>query len=140
MKLLIFYVCIGLCVLLSISVKGDAKTNLIKNVYCDATEEINQYDREFEQKEKEAQQLVFGAFATMAQNLFNIVQNPNNPTNVAKNVAEMIASIINTGMTIMRNLPHEITVEERQKFISEIMTSLELELKKLGLTKSRLAA
>ncbi|MDR3550295.1 MAG: hypothetical protein P4L31_02695 [Candidatus Babeliales bacterium] len=132
-----FLVALILASFLSLQAHTD-QTTAVKAGYLDIVEDINPFDQEFEQKEKEVQQVVFGAFATIAQNLFNIVQNPKNPTNVANNVAAMIASIVSTGMTITRNLPAEVTIQERQQFVDELMITLERELKALGVTKRAL--
>lgn len=114
----------------------DKQTTAVKAGYFDIVETVNPFDQEFERQEKETQQIVFGAFANIVQNLFCIVQNPKNPTNVANNIASMIASIVSTGMTITRNMPPEISMEERQQFIDELMDALERELAALNLTRT----
>lgn len=105
------------------------QTTATKSGYLDVTEEINPYDQQFAEQEKEIQQAVFGSFASIVQNLFCIMQNPKNPTNVATNVAAMVASIVSTGMTVTRNVANELTIEERQQFIDELMVALERELR-----------
>ena len=131
---------ITLSITACLSLPAQDDQNILKGGYFDATEEINLFDRQFEQKEKETEQVVFGAFANIVQNLFNIVQNPNDPTTVVNNVASMIAKIVGTGITIVRSMPIDITVEERQQFIDELQMSLEREMRSLMITRSSFAA
>ena len=99
-----------------------------KSGYFDVIEDVNPYDQEFARQEQERQKVVFGAFSGIVQNLFCIVQDPKNPTNIANNVAAMVASIISTGMTVTRGMPSQSAIEERQQLISEIMVAIEREL------------
>lgn len=103
----------------------------------DATEEINMLDRQYnETKEKQDEtQVVLGTFANLVQNMVNIAVNPHNPSNVANNIIQMIAGIVGTSVQLSRNLPIDISIEERQQFLNDLEDCLKKELRSLVIAK-----
>ncbi|MCX5922409.1 MAG: hypothetical protein NTX86_03705 [Candidatus Dependentiae bacterium] len=139
MKLVSPFFAILLCSLafFSTQINAASKPNKPKpqTPKVDATQEVNQLNAAHETA---TEQIVLGTFANLVQNFFNIVQNPHNSTNVGTNVTQMVAGIVSAALQIMKNLPEDITAEEKQYCLDELETTLRQSLRTLALAQKAL--
>lgn len=73
----------------------------------------------------------------MVQNFFSIVQNPHDTAHVGANITQMLAGIVNVAVEIMKSLPENITLEERETFIKNIELTLKANLRNFSSAKKR---
>lgn len=104
-------------------------TGTIIPMQTDATHEINALANENSNKESITEQVVLGNFANIVQNFFSIVQNPHNAAHVGANITQMLAGIVNVAVEVMKNLPSDITPDERAAFIRNVELSLKASLR-----------
>ena len=136
---------ISLIIIASIALRPIAlyaqdKTSTLKSGYYDieATEELNRIEQQCYQQPDVSEQVVVHAFANITQNFFNIALNPKDPANVTTNIIQMLAKIVKIGMEIMKRLPADISLEERQEGIAHIEQTMKRHIALLTETRNAL--
>jgi len=139
MKIIKIFSCISLLSFLPLLSATPQKHSIshVKSGYygLDATEEIEQMDRQCNEPQQNEEQIIIGTFANLTQGLVNIAVKPHDPLNLATNIVQMLGGIISTCIQLTKNLPDDISIEKRQQFFEELEECLRKEMRYLVLAK-----
>jgi hypothetical protein len=95
------------------------------------TSQSDNQDSDQEDSDDKLTSTVVANFANMVQNFFQLVQDPNNLSNVGSTIAGIFSGIINIASEAMKKIPLAATEEERQKHINTVETALKTGLNML---------